>query len=52
MLLLLFLTQIDEPAMSMSTQLHDLIGNPGAKSPGSQTPGDFGTPGALEHSQV
>ena len=36
LLLLLLLTQIDEPAMPMSTQLNDLIGNPGAESPGSK----------------
>ena len=36
--LLLLLTQIDEPAMPMSTQLNDLIGNPGAESPGSKLP--------------
>ena len=46
LLLLLFLTQINEPAMPMSTQLNDLIGNPGAESPGSETPGDSGTPGS------
>ena len=46
----MFLTQIEEPAMSMSTQLYDPIGNPGAESPGSTTPGDSSTPGALEHS--
>ena len=47
-LLLLFLTQIDEPAMPMSTQLNDLIGNPGAESPGSKTPGDSGTTGTCD----
>ena len=30
--------------MSMSTLLYDLIGNPGAESPGTTTPGDSGTP--------
>ena len=38
LLLLLLLTQIDEPAMPMSTQLNDLLGNPGAESPGSKLP--------------
>ena len=37
-LLLLLLTQIDEPAMPVSTQLNDLIGNSGAESPGSKLP--------------
>ena len=32
--------------MPMSTQLYDRIGRPDAKSPGSQTPGDSGTPGS------
>ena len=36
-------TQIDETAMPMSTQPYDLIGRPGAESPGSPTPGDSGT---------
>ena len=35
--------KIDEPATSMPTQLYDLIGNPGAESPGSTTLGDSGT---------
>ena len=43
LLLWLFLTQIDEPAMPMSTQLNDLSGNPGAESPGSKTLDDSGT---------
>ena len=47
-LLLLFLTKIDEPAMSMSIQLYDLIGNPGAESPRSKTPGDSGTTGTCD----
>ena len=45
-LLWLFLTQINEPARPMSTQLNDLIGNHGAESPGSETPGDSGSPGS------
>ena len=33
---MLLLTQIDETAMLMSTPSYGLIGNPGAKSPGSK----------------
>ena len=45
-------TQTDEPSMSMSTQLYDIIVNPGAESPGTTTPRDSGTLRTLEHSQV
>ena len=36
----------------MSTRRYELVGIPDAESPGSTTPGDSGTPGALEHSQL
>ena len=44
--------RLTETQCDMSTQCNDLIMPVCAESPTSETPGDSGTPGALEHSQL